>query len=455
MKAISTSKARASVLGAMLLILALAGCNKAETQGGGVDPSADILAGLRDPTVSQDLRLKRIAAEAREGNLAAVFPLIRVMKHQSQAAFLLEEDPSLPFGLRAVEFRTIPPPEHAIERVFAVAALEKIGSPMALPDLLLAATDIDDKVGCHVGRALVHLGCADAGMQILLEKLGKKAYANETACRMLRELSGREFGFSSDSGWAKRDAAAARWREWWRNLRSSGGRLQGQGPPYRLGMNPEADRRFRFFVDMAGQFQLKYLIDVRDALIRLGGPALPYLREAIEAAASKGNHSRRAALCQVLQTIDDPKSRELLTELLQDPHPTVRSRAVLALGHLGGKGVLESIKGGLKDGDASVVHAALRSLGLLPKGQGLETLRELHFADADREEIRTLALFVATRGKEMRSQVLHLLVDGQLPSRNRAHAAIEEVIGAIEYNPVAERKERAARAKNVESRLGS
>lgn len=418
--------------------------------GGGADISrrGEVRRRLVEADVDDTTRIARIAEEARPGNLAAVFPLIRCMKDRSHVAFLLVEGSGPGSGYQPVEFKGDPEFEPLV-RVMAVCALERIGSPVALPDLLLALDDRSPWVANHAARALVRLGNR-AGIPILLDNLEKKARSNEVANRLLEQITGQDFGFGPDIGYAARQEAIERWRDWYQDFEESGERLPLEGRPYRKGTDPEADRRIRYHVDMLGQFQFSYHGQARTMLRRLGEPGLAFLREGVDRARRRGNPQLRAAICQVLESIDHPNSRNLLLDLLGDSHATVRSRAARTLGRLGGREMGRRLAEHLDDPDPTVRLAVVRALGDLGGKQALEALSKVSEGDMPDLGVEvTVARFRASESRVAREEVLELLVEGELAARNAAHEALVELTGEdLGYEAVGPREERekAARA---------
>src|SRR4029079_16587717 len=94
---------------------------------------------------------------------------------------------------------------------------------------------------------------------VLLKALEHKAYENEHANRILRDLSGQDFGFDSDIGMSARAAAVKRWNDWWAAFEKSGQKLKGEGEPYRKGQDPATDARIARYVDIAREFQFVFM----------------------------------------------------------------------------------------------------------------------------------------------------------------------------------------------------
>lgn len=448
---------------------ALAGCDGGpEPDPSAASPDDALRSRLMDPAATPDVRIERILAEARPANLAAVPALIRVIKDKSHVSFLLKADPEHPLGFAAVEFQETGEDRFAMERVAAVCALEKTGATLPLPDLLLALDDRNPIVSNHAARALVRLGNR-AGIECLLlhlegrafpggEDLKSPAFAGETAHEILKEVSGEDLGFNADSGLAGKMESAARWRKWWEGVQASGGKLATEGRAYQEGQDGETDRRIRFHVDMLGQFQTLYHEQARKALIRLGVPALSFLRTGVESALASGNATALGGIAQVLARIRHANGRQLLEDVLRRAPPAARTRAAEALGSHGGREAVAALAAAAArtDQDPSVRLAAVAGLGAAGGEEAAAALRSFDSGqDAELARARRIAIFEATRGAEEREEVLALLLADSLPARNAAHAVLVKVTGkTADYDPLAEAPARQAAVEAYRRLLG-
>ncbi len=100
-----------------------------------------------------------------------------------------------------------------------------------------------------------------------------------------------------------------------------------------------------------------------DALIHFGGNAIP----ALLAKRSSGDIDVRKLVVDALAGIADPRAREPLQEMLDDPDPNVRAAAADALGAIGGDGVPEALLRKAVDGgeDQLVRFSATHALNAL------------------------------------------------------------------------------------------
>jgi len=456
MKSRSTTFSRSAVATATILAaMALASCGEGAVDDGGAGPQLEdpLTLSLIDPSSTTDERIDRILALGRPGKHGGVPSLLRVLRHRSQAAFLVVGDSSRRFGYVVTEFKDSPEDRWPMERVAAIVALERIGAYTALPDLLLCLDDGNAVVRNHAARALVRLGNR-AGIPSLLDNLDLRILQRETANRILVEISGEDMGFVPDAAWTERRKKTELWRSWWDRVRGSEERLALEGRPYQMGLSPEADRRIRFYTDVIGQMQFLFHEQARRTMQRMGVPALPFLREAVEN--GKGNPTLRAGVAQVLAAIDHPNARELLRILLADPHGTVRARAALSLGRLGGEDAARALEARLSDSDPGVAIAVLDALGRMGGPTALAAIQGADVGDDPAlEEAQTLALFEASGGVQMRDAVLKMLLDVSIPVRNGAHAVLVRVLGdGVEYDAIAEEKARKASMERYRKLLG-
>ncbi|HYC79188.1 MAG TPA: HEAT repeat domain-containing protein, partial [Planctomycetota bacterium] len=313
---------------------------------------------LLDPALPELERAQRVL-DARDVDVLRL-----VMKDRSQSAFVLLDDPAAPGGVRLEENPFGGVDRRALERIAAIVALERLGARVALPELLLALDDRDRLVAVHAARALLKLG-SRAGVPTLLSALDGKAYENEHAHRILRDLSGEDFGFATDGGLSRRAAAVARARAWWTEFAAGGKRLPGEGAPYRRGDDAEVDRRISAYVEVLGGFQFLYMEQARAMLSRLGPEAASFLRDALPKARGAAGATWRGGMAQVLGNVSGPEADALLAELRADDHSAVRARAVEASARRGGPAAIAIAAAALADRDPTVRTAAAEALGAL------------------------------------------------------------------------------------------
>jgi HEAT repeat protein len=125
-----------------------------------------------------------------------------------------------------------------------------------------------------------------------------------------------------------------------------------------------------------------------DALARIGPPALP----ALSRCARGGDRHQRLRCLEIIYQLGPRAAAAipLLTELLRDPHPIVRHRAIQALGNVGPK-ALPALKKALADKRFFTRAAAARGLSAF----GRKALPALGQALGDRQSAVRLAVVEA------------------------------------------------------------
>jgi hypothetical protein len=112
----------------------------------------------------------------------------------------------------------------------------------------------------------------------------------------------------------------------------------------------------------------------RDALIRIGDPAVPYLLNAFR----NRNRSIAFQAMEALQEIKEDKGRKVLTAFLRDPSSSLRVRSAEFLGVLrinnGTSWIGEALIESLRDPEPDVRKAAAESLGRLRYKRATESL---------------------------------------------------------------------------------
>ena len=395
-----------------------------------VDPVASAAQPYLDP--GRDTRARADLILAIGTGPADVALLRYLMKDRSQSAFVVVDDAVSPGGARIEENPFGDETDRSLERIAAIVRLEAAGGTRALPELLLALDDRDKLVGVHAARALVRLG-ARAGVVSLIDALEGKAYANEHAERFLIEFSGEDFGFDSDQGLKLRAEAVARWRSWWATFSVSGAKLRGEGAAFRRGDDPETDRRIASYVELLGGFQFLYMEQARKFLRRLGAASVAFLRDALPKAAGDRGATWRGGMAQVLGGVPGEDARALLAELLRDPHPTVRSRALESAAERGGPGAADLVRDMLTDSDASVVAAAAKALGAVGDASDasrLDAAAEASSVVEIRAAARCAALRLAPNEKRFAATAA-LTNDASIVARTSALDALNALLGRV------------------------
>jgi HEAT repeat protein len=373
-------------------------------------------------------RAEALLADARTRGAAAIPDLLLAMKDRSHSAFVLVRDPRAPHGLRVEENPHGGEDTRALERVAAIVALAELGTPQAVPELLLALDDRDGLPALHAAAALVAFGNR-AGVPVLLAALERRVYENETANRLLMKLSGMDFGFDSDSGLGARFEASARWRAWWDAFQQSGEKLAGEGPPYRRGADADADRRIARYVDVTGEFQFLYMEQARRMLRRFGPPAVPFLEDGVTRAAGAERATWRGEIAHVLGGIAAPDAHRALAGLASDPHPAVRARALDALVAGAAPDAAVRARSALGDPDPSVVLAAIRGLARAGAPADAPLLASLARTEPELRVEIDVARLVLARSPETFDAVTRHLFDPSIAVRTTTLVALNALAG--------------------------
>ncbi|HJP36964.1 MAG TPA: HEAT repeat domain-containing protein [Gammaproteobacteria bacterium] len=141
----------------------------------------------------------------------------------------------------------------------------------------------------------------------------------------------------------------------------------------------------------------------KEAMLALGyltdGRALPTLKRGLETADQALRLAAFDALCRFPAA---PGKTESLVEILDDPDPQMRQRAIEALSADGGAGAREHLPRMIRDGDQNVCRAALRALPKESSGDGSATaILDAVFAFS--AELRFEAAAAMRRSKEFSS----------------------------------------------------
>ena len=312
--------------------------------------------------------------------------LLWAMKDKTQQAFAVLPDDS-DLGHRVVENPFGGPDTRAEIRWTAIIALERLGVRAALPDLIGALHDRHPVVRNHAARALFRLG-STAGVPVLLQALEGRAFENETANRILREITGQDAGYDTDAGWKNKSTAIERWKTITADLAAS------TSLP-RLGDDARLDRRMRFWVAILGQHQFLFMEQARRALSMLGDLGLDHVEAVLTGEKLAANQQLRAYSVQVLENIGTPRAQDRLRRLLiTDDDASVRARAAAALGRTAARAAAPDLLDRLDDPDEGVVVAAIIALSAVGDESAVRPL-EIRLANSSVSPRLRLAAAVA------------------------------------------------------------
>ena len=113
--------------------------------------------------------------------------------------------------------------------------------------------------------------------------------------------------------------------------------------------------------------------DAMDALIEIGPPAAPALRERVR----HGTPRQRLVACNALGEIGDPDSLPLFLELLDEPNPFLRPLAIAAIGNLRDASTLPQLIALAGHSETATRDAVACALGKIGSPDALPTLETM------------------------------------------------------------------------------
>jgi HEAT repeat protein len=293
-----------------------------------------------------------------------------------------------------------------IEAIDALAEIADGSNPVETTELVARfANDADPVVKNAAAWALWKLGWR-VGVPVLVENLDAKLWPRWDADRKLREIAGRDVGFDAFAGETDRRAALATWREW------------------RDGFAPMFDDLVRCL----GLYKFLLSDWAKKALIKLGPPAVPRLRRALD---DESPYVRTHAI-EALEAIGAPVALDDVRRRLRDPFAPARAAAASALGALGdpdpGADLARAATG---DVDPSVRCAAVASLARLATPATIAPLARALERDAGVGEIAAAAregLRRADPGAGL-SSAIAALDSSDAGARDEARKRLRELLG--------------------------
>ena len=408
------------------------------------DPKARLIA-----SEEAELSERLDAIDGAEAKADQIEALLIAMKDRSQQAFVTVRDDG-PLGYRAVESPYGGEDLRSEIRWRAVRALVRLDARVALPDMISALHDRHPVVRNEAARALWVFGSGE-GLPVLLKGLEGRAFENETANRILIELSGKDAGFDTDAGFAKKQAAIEAWR----------GILDDLSPTRALpalGEDEVLDRRMRYSIALLGQFQFLFMEQSRRALSALSDFSVAHLEVELPKDAAQSNQLLRAYAVQVLKNVASPRARALLIRLLEeDKAAGVRARAAEALGRLGDESAVAALRSTIaaKDNDEGLRVEATLALARMPELDDLSLL-EKGLAQGSQRRRRAAAYALLRHGQTgaARELLLSQLASSEIDERSETIELLEEWSGeTLGYTPQLEGSERAAAISRWRQRL--
>lgn len=358
---------RPSLLLALVFCIFVAACGDQESAAGAkaTDDRAELIA---DESGNQTKRLEAMESLRHPANQEVVEALLLVMKDLSQQTFIMTPDDSF-LGYTKTDGEYGGFDSRAELRWTAIRALERLGEKQALPDLISALHDRHPVVRHFAARALWKLG-SSKGLDVLLTGLEGKALSNESANRILKEISGKDFNFDTDGGWKAKLEAIAKWKAHAKTMKPAAAHPNA-------GADADLDRRVRFLVFILGERQFLHMEHARRNLSMMGELAVSHIKSALDdPALGKDKQQLRAYAVQALALIWTESARDLIVNRCAfDPSAPVRSRSALAMANMTSKKSGEALIRLLKDKDESVVTAAVQALGQRSEPGAAELLK--------------------------------------------------------------------------------
>jgi len=271
-------------------------------------------------------------------------------------------------------------------RVYAAEALGRCGEPWVATELawylvfdeepfrkLSAKNTYGDyyTIDSEVSKALVRMGVS-GGLDYLIRQLGEdhRVRVYHHALGVLREVTGREFGFCPDARTEDRHEAAARWRRWFDENRGAIG-LTG-----RVTLDdPEYARRVGRLVDGLGTYKFLSMSRKRQILDLLGETVIPALVEGL----GRREVHIRVHCAEVLGWMGAKPARGALGKALDDPRMEVRKAAASALADMGPGVAADAVRevlAGRGPDDLGVRIEAARAVARMEGADAVAALRE-------------------------------------------------------------------------------
>ena len=324
-------------------------------------------------------------------------------------------------------------------RLYAAVGLTELEDHGTAIDLLLALSRInpDDNLAARAAEgqtgsywtidaqlcdALLGLGFWTAEEE-LIEQMTRRHRIRVLidAHAVLRRRTGLALPFRYNGSYADRESDAAAWRKRLRETRAERRRKR----PFEAS-NERFQRRLAEMMDWLGGQAVNFRYIARKVVERVGGHALPPLREALES--THPSAQRQAAL--MMGRIGDPRAAPALRDALKLEDADARSEAIDALVELGDAKARPAVLALLADWDAEVRASAAQYLGRLGKpedGGALKAALEKERSPATRT--RLWAALLRLGHLSAVPWLISSYLSGEQHDREHAQEALEEVAG--------------------------
>ena len=359
--------------------------------------------------------------------------------------------------LELLEDRTGEPEQYGPVRLYAAVGLTELNDPGTAIDLLLALSRInpDDNLAARAAEgqtgsywtidaqlcdALLGMGFWTAEEE-LLEQLRRRHYVRVLidAHAVLRRRTGLALPFRYNGSYADRESDALAWQKELRETRAERRRKQ----PFEAS-SERFQRRLADMMDWLGGQAVNDRYIARKVIERVGGYALPALREALTS--TNPSAQRQAAL--MMGRIGNPRAAPALRGALKLADADARSEALDALLELRDAEARAAVLGMLRDPDAEVRASAAQYLGRLGNPGDVEALGAA--VESERSPATRTRLWAALLRLGHFAAVpwlIEIYVTGEQHDREHALEALEEVAGkrakARATDPLPRRQEAA------------
>jgi len=341
--------------------------------------------------------------------------------------------------LELLEDRTGDPEQYGPVRLYAAVGLTDLKDPGTAIDLLLALSRInpDDNLAARAAEgqtgsywtidaqlcdALLGMGFWTAEEE-LIEQLRRRHYVRVLidAHAVLRRRTGLFLPFRYNGSYADREEDAEAWQAKLRETRAERHRQR----PFEAS-DERFQRRLADMMDWLGGQAVNYRYIARKVIERVGGYALPALREAL--LSTNPSAQRQAAL--MMGRIGDPRAAPALRGALKLEDADARSEAIDALVALGDAEARVAVLALLADPDPEVRASAAQFLGRLGKPEDVDALQGA--LEKERSPATRTRLWAALLRLGQRTAVpwlIEIFITGEQHDREHAQGALEEAAG--------------------------
>lgn len=225
-------------------------------------------------------------------------------------------------------------------------------------------------IDTEVCKALTRMGIT-GGLGYMIDQMhqSQRVRVYQEAVLLLRQVSGRNFGFHPDGPFSERIAAADRWRNWFDEHRS-----ELSLPTTTNLRDPQLLEKVRSLVDNLGNYDFTEMFRSREPLVLLGEVSIPAVLEGL----SRPQPHIRVHCAEILGRLHAKRTRGALAALLTDrsEKPEVRIAVAGALAEMGPGDALPHVLEVLSDDVPGVRIEAARALAKADFSKAVPALRQ-------------------------------------------------------------------------------